>query len=396
MEKSGDEGGKGAASKAAEVLVSSFRVTLDPACMDAPSMILNTSSVDASVRSAAVRGPARSLVSSIRSADGSLREDFKRSGDEVDLHHGPAQVSEWYNTTANLLAEVMGTGLLSLPSTVAGLGYILGSISIVTFAVAIFYSGSVLAKVKNRYAKHVLSYGDMAFILHGKPFEVATRWLLYANWYFLMCYYTLALASSLQAAFYWNESLCFWMWGLIGCAILLPFIQLRTLHAISYMSFASTVSIIAAVAVIVASFLTGNTEEGANYVPATLGVPKQSFLSGYTNLANIIFAFQGQSMFYEMAAEMKNPRHFAVPSLLTAQVIMCFFYLFTALIAYTYGGQNVNGFILYSLPQNKLRTVCAILIAFHILVAYGECDPTQLAKEKPSPSLSVPSLNLND
>ena len=66
------------------------------------------------------------------------------------------------------------------------------------------------------------------------------------------------------------------------------------------------VSIIAAVAVIVASFLTGNTEEGANYVPATLGVPKQSFLSGYTNLANIIFAFQGQSMFYEMAAEMKN------------------------------------------------------------------------------------------
>ena len=91
--------------------------------------------------------------------------------------------------------------------------------------------------------------------------------------------------------------------------------------------------------------------------------------AGYSNLANIIFAYQGQSEFYEMASEMKEPRKFPI-SLLLSQGIMTFMYLFTALLAYTYGGQNVNGFILYSLPENSMRTVCAILVGIHVIVAY--------------------------
>ena len=33
-------------------------------------------------------------------------------------------------------------------------------------------------------------------------------------------------------------------------------------------------------------------------------------------------------------------------------------------------GQNVNGFILYSLPENALRTACSLLVGLHIIVAY--------------------------
>ena len=193
---------------------------------------------------------------------------------------------------------------------------------------------------------------------------------MYANWYALMSYYILALTSSLQSAFYWREDICFWSWGFIAIVILLPFIQLRTFHAISYASFLSTVAIIVAVAIIAAAFITGGTEEqGENFVPATWKVPPQGFLAGYSNLANIIFAYQGQSEFYEMASEMKEPRKFPI-SLLLSQGIMTFMYLFTALLAYTYGGQNVNGFILYSLPENSMRTVCAILVGIHVIVAY--------------------------
>ena len=105
-------------------------------------------------------------------------------------------------------------------------------------------------------------------------------------------------------------------------------------------------------------------------------MPQQSFLSGYTNIANIIFAFQGQSEFYEMMGEMKNPKKFPL-SLGVAQIVMGVMYLFTAVLAYHYGGADVNGFVLYSLPTNRLRTVCALLIAIHIV---GECAtflPTQ-------------------
>ena len=72
-------------------------------------------------------------------------------------------------------------------------------------------------------------------------------------------------------------------------------------------------------------------------MPPTYKVPKQSFLSGYSLVANIIFSFQGQSEFYEMAAEMKNPKKFPL-SLGMSQVTMTFCYLFTSILAYSYGG----------------------------------------------------------
>ena len=348
--------------------------------MDDPKMIGSIASIEGSLKSlaskvsgtsASVRGPARSLVSSIRTSDGTVREDAKEmqpEDGEPDHQHGPARVSDWYHTSFNLLAEIMGTGILSLPSTMAGLGYILGSFSIVVFAIGVYYAGFILSKVKNRYYKQVLSYGDMSYIIHGEVFEKFTRGLLYANWYSLMCYYILALASCLMSAFYWRTDICFWMWGLMAVAILVPFAQPRTFHAISFFSLLSTVSIIVAVAIIAAAFITGTTTE-EEFVPPTWKVPQQPFLSGYSNIANILFAFQGQSEFYEMASEMKNPKNFPF-SLGVSQVIMASMYLFTALLAYTYGGANVNGFILYSLPENALRTVCSILVGVHIIVAY--------------------------
>ena len=59
------------------------------------------------------------------------------------------------------MAEIMGTGILSLPSTMAGLGYILGSVAIVVMAVAVYFQGFLLAKVKNRYYSQALSYGTL-------------------------------------------------------------------------------------------------------------------------------------------------------------------------------------------------------------------------------------------
>ena len=353
-------------------VISSLRAVNDPAVMSNPKAIGSIQSASGSVTS--VVGPARSLVSSVRDpVDGSVRDGVKEiiPEDGEPQGHAPARVSAWYQTSFNLMAEIMGTGVLSLPSTVAGLGYGLGAAAIVAFAVAVYYQGFLLSKVKNKYYSQVLSYGDLAFILHGKWFESCTRWLLYANWYALMCYYILALTSALASAFYWRTDICFWSWGLMSVAILLPCVQLRTFHAISWASLLSTLSILAAVIIIAASFITGGTTEAesGDFVPPSAKVPPQPFLAGYSNIANIIFAFQGQSEFYEMAAEMKNPKKFPF-SLGISQIIMCSTYLFTAMIAYTYGGQNVNGFILYSLPENALRTACSLLVGLHIIVAY--------------------------
>ena len=188
----------------------------DLSCLEQPSMIGSITSFNGSLagslmgsnkRAVSVIGPARSLVSSLRNADGTIREDAtetKPENGERDAH-APARVSSWYQTSFCIMAEIMGTGVLSLPSTVAGLGYVLGAVCILVYGGAVYYQGYLLMRVKNKYYSQVLSYGDIAYILHGKWFEAFTRWLLYANWYFLLCYYILALTSALSSAFYWKR-----------------------------------------------------------------------------------------------------------------------------------------------------------------------------------------------
>ena len=125
------------------VIMSSLRECNDPSVMNDPRKI--------SMQKKVV-GSARSIVSSLRNPDGSMRDDATKlqpEDGEAD-HHGPARVSAWYQTSFNLMAEIMGTGILSLPSTMAGLGYVLGTIAILVFAFGVYYSGFLLSKVRNK------------------------------------------------------------------------------------------------------------------------------------------------------------------------------------------------------------------------------------------------------
>ena len=50
-------------------------------------------------------------------------------------------------TVLIILAEVMGAGVLALPRAFADLGWVLGSLSLVTFALTAIYAGFLLSKV---------------------------------------------------------------------------------------------------------------------------------------------------------------------------------------------------------------------------------------------------------
>ena len=264
----------------------------------------------------------------------------------------------------------MGTGVLSLPATMAALGYTLGIIAIVTFAVAVYYSGFLLAKVRNRYYKHVLSYGDVAYVIHGTWFERVARYLLWLNWYSLLAYYITALTQAFQAAFWWTtDTMCFWTYCLVSVACLLPFIQIRTFHGISWFSLASSLAIVAAVVLFSVSYFIGDTREAAGFEAPTVAPKQQTMMSAWNAFSSIIFAFQGQSCFLEMMGEQKEPRQFP-KSLALSQTIMTGVYLFTPLVAYSYVGQNVENFSVSSMPKNALRIATGVLIIYHILVAY--------------------------
>ena len=96
----------------------------------------------------------------------------------------PERRTTWYNAAAVLVAELVGTGVLGLPSTFAAVGWIPGVLLLVVFALLAFYSGYVIHVMSqvggfccglSRLLLHILDETDMSaqyLHLHDEHTEV--------------------------------------------------------------------------------------------------------------------------------------------------------------------------------------------------------------------------------
>jgi amino acid permease len=298
--------------------------------------------------------------------------------------------SHWHNSALVITGDVMGTGLLALPHATARLGWLLGLASCIFFALTALYSGSLLSRVSNEMYPEANSYADVALNVLGSRFANFTRASVLATWGLILPYYIITCANSLQLGFP-EAPLCFWQWTLVVSAMLLPVLQIRTLHTISYLSAASTLAVGLAAGLVLgalAASAAATTESLAPLGPIaradgpavigdrTIGsagrhrlYPIGSFLNVYSSLGSFIFAYQGQSMFLEIIREMREPRHFP-RAVLSATAVMLATYLTVIIVGYAVLGESVAGFLPDSLEAGPLKSAVGLLLAFHVAVAY--------------------------
>ena len=98
-------------------------------------------------------------------------------------HRGALPVSTVTRTALNICGQIMGAGILSLPSTVAELGYIVGTSLLLVFSILVMYAGLLLARTKVRFEPDATSYGTLMDKLHGPRFGRATSALMSFNWF---------------------------------------------------------------------------------------------------------------------------------------------------------------------------------------------------------------------
>jgi len=155
--------------------------------------------------------------------------------------------------------------------------------------------------------------------------------------------------------------------SLLCTGILLLPLQMRNLHAISYVCSLSSVCMFAVVCVIAGSLLANGIDGGA---PTSVGpADGQTFLDAYGAFGTIIFAFQGQSIFCEIMREMKDSRQFP-RSLTIANGIMMGVYVFISSVAYGTQGTRVAGFLPDSMPAGPAKVAVNLLVAFISTVSY--------------------------
>jgi len=172
----------------------------------------------------------------------------------VDEPKSNSQVERvsWLMTSVLLMADVMGTGVLSLPYAAARIGWVLAMFALVLFAYAAAYSGELLAAVRNEHFPGVNSYADVAVLTGGRRFGIFTQAAILINWGMLMPYFLISIGDSLELIFY-DAGLCQTKKTLIAVALLALPIQCRDFHAISFLSVPSTLAIVIAITCVLAT-----------------------------------------------------------------------------------------------------------------------------------------------
>ena len=304
------------------------------------------------------------------------------TGDEP-YHSSAPRESLWYHSAFIMMAEVMGMGLLGLPHAMANLGWILGLSAAILFGLAAAYAALLLSRLKNELYTHTESYADLAVLTCGPSFGAFTRIGVLLTWAAILPFFLLSCAESLETLFGPRLLLHSYQWTLLVAFLLIGPLQLRTLHQVSWLSFASSCAVILAVAVIVLALLFGDAdpEEGRQLSPSngnggrtnhshSLWLPPNSILiDSFRHISSFVFAYQGHSVFLEIMREMKEPRTFT-KSIYSAYTLMILVYLCTSALGYLAFGRDVAGFLPDSMQNGTAKSLVGLLLTLHTGVAY--------------------------
>jgi len=283
---------------------------------------------------------------------------------------------------------IMGTGVLSLPRAVAGLGYVVGVTLCFCFGIYAGYLGIILGEARTRFFPTATGFAQLGSRCVGAKFGNFTKYVMWCNWYSVLPLYMLTAIESLRSAFYWTD-VCYYVWGLFVCGVMILPVQMRSFDAISGVVAVSDASVI----VVIISILVALGTEGQDTPDGfehSIGVPKEKFFTAYNSVSAMIFAYQGQSVFLEIMSEMKTAEDWP-KALWFGQSIMIPCYVVTAATGYYLLGDTVPGFLPSALPNNGVKTFVNLLLCFHVIIAYlihnqpltqgieAQMDPTKRA-----------------
>jgi amino acid permease len=259
---------------------------------------------DSVIKGASLESTQDLTATVVRTRAGSMTAPYSTSVDSTDESKPSAKkgVSN-FGAICNILVTAVGVGMLGLPNAVASVGYILGFVMFVVcvgIAVvcckllqqAMWHAIDIGAKMDPPV--HVTKYEDIGQMAFGRPGKVAVALALHSA--LVGCSCIIALLMGKAASRMW-PSVSQTNWIIISCAVMLPFVWLRTMKHIGFVaSTFGTASIVAlTLTVVVAGFSYVSVEGPYDWLqgsPARKYTAKVSSLWGLgTAFGTLTFAF---------------------------------------------------------------------------------------------------------
>jgi proton-coupled amino acid transporter len=288
-------------------------------------------------------------------------------GGAAVLHHG----TSWQRICAIIIANMLGTGVLSMPYAASVMGWIPAAVLLLAFAMAALYSGLLYARLYQAVpqAKSLTDIATIAWGQRGKR-VVGTVAYVYIGGVTVIFHLTATLA--INAVFYDVAGLkCAWVASAGVAALMLLLLQVRDMGDVGALAAAGTVAIAAPLVIILVVLISGkggapddddDDDESQTNALSTFGVAAM----------DVAFAFAGQVIFIELQSDMARPQDF--PKAVAASLsVMAPVYGVIGAVGFAAIGKAAlaNGKPITSqLEEGTILRVVNAFLAFHVIVAY--------------------------
>lgn len=271
---------------------------------------------------------------------------------------GTASVAKTYFL---LFKSLVGSGVLFLPRAFYNGGLLFSFITLITFGILTYFCYYVLIQSKNELK--LASFGELGYKTHGKPLKICILIsIIFSQLGFVGTYILFTaenLGSFLNQKF--NLKVTAATIVMIQCALLVPFVLIRNLTKLSFISLISSICIV--VGLLIIFYFTGlnllNNGLGPNIVKFNSN--SWSMLIGVA-----VTAFEGIGLVLPIESSMANPEKF--PEVLSiSMILITSLFVTIGTIGYTSFGDQVKSIIILNLPQDNVF-VQSIMILYSLAV----------------------------
>jgi len=291
-------------------------------------------------------------------------------GDDYTFLTEPEKQNEWTHTALLLVADLIGSGILSLPKAFADVGWAGGFFLFAFCAPLNVYTGVLLFRIRN-ILPNAATYGTVGGHLFGRCGATIGYFVLYIYIVLLLGNYVVVLSMNVQGIFY-TSRLCRAVAGVVAGSLLLSTNQIRTLHGVSITAIVSNITIVIVLAICLQLVWQGKGLQSRGLQSDTVEKVwvTTDFWKVFSSMSSFIFSMGGQKIYLEIMYEMRNPSDFP-KSLLAAFSFIFACYTLIIVSCYYYMGAATPGYLMDILKWNSVRVITNVLMFIHIVISYS-------------------------
>lgn len=277
----------------------------------------------------------------------------------------------WLGVSWIMLADVMGTSVLSFDFVAAQLGWVMLCIFLVVYALLSMFTATLMSKTfvqLKEFGIDVKSMGEAAYYtIGGKWAFFFVTFVVYGYAFLGNATYLLVLGSCVQSVVY-NYNLNFILAVAISGLICLPFlIYYKHITQSTWLCFGNLLLLLLVIALGLGSIVARG--RGDHIVTEVFPRPFRIDIF-FQASTNILYAYAGHWMYFELISHMDKPQDF--PKVLSVNIpLQLFCYALTACLAYAYVGKaaGFNG-IIQEMPRGPLYQFANVALFLHVLIVF--------------------------